>query len=97
MEMLGGLLNKSHASLRDNYEVTGREPDALVEAAQSQSCCVGSRLIGAGFGGCTISLVKTKSVDEFKEFTYNTYLKATGYRAEFYETEISDGIIVTKL
>lgn len=97
MEMLGGLLNRSHASLRDNYEVTGREPDALVEAAQSQSCCVGSRLIGGGFGGCTISLVKTKSVDEFKEFTYNTYLKATGYKAEFYDTEISDGITVTRL
>ena len=97
MEMLGGLLNKSHASLRDNYEVTGREPDALVEAAQSQSCCIGSRLIGGGFGGCTISLVKTNSVDEFKEFTFNTYLKATGYKAEFYDTEISDGITVTKL
>ena len=97
IEMLGGLLNRSHASLRDNYEVTGREPDALVEAAQSQSCCVGSRLIGGGFGGCTISLVKTKSVDEFKEFTYNTYLKATGYKAEFYDTEISDGITVTRL
>lgn len=97
MEMLGGLLNKSHASLRDNYEVTGREPDALAEAAQSQSCCIGSRLIGGGFGGCTISLVKSNCVDEFKEFTYNTYLKATGYKAEFYDTEISDGIVITKL
>lgn len=97
MEMLGGLLNKSHASLRDNYEVTGREPDALVESAQSQSCCIGSRLIGGGFGGCTISLVKTACVEEFKEFTYNTYLQSTGYKAEFYDTEISDGIIVEKL
>lgn len=97
MEMLGGLLNKSHASLRDNYEVTGREPDALVESAQSQSCCIGSRLIGGGFGGCTISLVKTACVEEFKEFTYNTYLQSTGYKAEFYDTEISDGIIVKKL
>lgn len=97
MELLGGLLNKSHASLRDNYEVTGREPDALVEAAQSQSFCIGSRLIGGGFGGCTISLVKSSCVDEFKEFTYITYLKATGYKAEFYDTEISDGITVTKL
>lgn len=97
IEMLGGLLNKSHASLRDNYEVTGREPDALVEAAQSQSCCIGSRLIGGGFGGCTISLVKTNGIDEFKEFTYKTYLKATGYKAEFYDTEISDGISVEKL
>lgn len=97
MEMLGRLLNLSHASLRDNYEVTGREPDALVEAAQRQSCCIGSRLIGGGFGGCTISLVKTRSVDEFKEFTYNNYLKATGYKAKFYNTEISDGITVTRL
>lgn len=97
MEMLGGLLNRSHASLRDDYEVTGREPDALVEAAQSQSCCVGSRLIGGGFGGCTISLVKSNCVEEFKEFTYNTYLKATGYKAEFYDAEISDGITVVKL
>ncbi len=97
VQILGELLNKSHASLRDNYEVTGREPDALVEAAQTQSCCIGSRLIGGGFGGCTISLVKTKCIDEFKEFTFNSYLKATGYRAEFYDTEISDGIIITKL
>ncbi len=97
MEMLGRLLNLSHASLRDNYEVTGKEPDALAEAAQTQSCCLGSRLIGGGFGGCTISLVKTKSVDEFKEFVYNTYLKVTGYRAEFYDTEISDGIEIEKL
>ena len=96
-DMLGKLLNSSHASLRDNYEVTGREPDALVEAAQSQSCCIGSRLIGGGFGGCTISLVKTDSIEEFKEFTYNAYLKATGYKAEFYDTEISDGITVEKL
>ncbi len=52
---------------------------------------------GGGFGGCTISLVKTNGIDEFKEFTYKTYLKATGYKAEFYDTEISDGIIVEKL
>ena len=52
---------------------------------------------GGGFGGCTISLVKTNGIDEFKEFTYKTYLKATGYKAEFYDTEISDGISVEKL
>ncbi|MBD5632288.1 MAG: galactokinase [Clostridia bacterium] len=97
MEMLGGLLNKSHASLRDNFEVTGREPDALVAAAQSQPCCLGSRLIGGGFGGCTISLVKTNCVDEFKEFVYKSYLQATGYKANFYEAEISDGITVELL
>ena len=97
MEMLGVLLNKSHASLRDNYEVTGREPDSLVQAAQSQAFCLGSRLIGGGFGGCTISLVKTDCVDEFKEFVYKTYFDATGYKAEFYTSDISNGITVEKL
>lgn len=97
MEMLGRLLNLSHASLRDNYEVTGKEPDALVEAAQSQSCCLGSRLIGGGFGGCTLSLVKSGSVDEFKEFVGSSYYRATGCKASFYDTEIADGITVTKL
>ncbi len=97
MEILGRLLNLSHASLRDDYEVTGREPDALVEAAQKQSCCLGSRLIGGGFGGCTISLVKTSSVDDFKEFVYGAYLKATGYKATFYNSDIEDGLTITKL
>ena len=97
MDLLGRLLNSSHKSLKELYEVTGREPDALVEAAQSQSCCLGSRLIGGGFGGCAISLVKTDSVDEFKEFVYNSYLQATGYKAEFYGTDIEDGITVEKL
>lgn len=97
MEKLGGLLNASHASLRDNFEVTGLEPDALVEAAQSQSCCLGSRLIGGGFGGCTISLVKCGCVDEFKKLVYNKYLAATGYKAEFYDADIADGITVEKL
>ena len=95
-ETLGRLLNASHKSLKELYEVTGREPDALAEAAQSELCCLGSRLIGGGFGGCTISLVKSGSVDGFKENVYNSYFKATGYKAEFYETEISDGIVVEK-
>lgn len=97
IQMLGGLLNESHLSLKNNYEVTGSEPDALVAAAQAQPCCIGSRLIGGGFGGCTISLVKTACVETFKQSVYNTYLQSTGYKAEFYDTEISDGITVEKL
>ncbi len=97
MVKLGKLLNASHKSLKELYEVTGFEPDALAEAAQSQTCCLGSRLIGGGFGGCTISIVKSDCVDEFKEATYNAYLKATGYKAEFYSSDISDGITVEKL
>lgn len=97
MVKLGKLLNASHKSLKELYEVTGFEPDALAEAAQNQTCCLGSRLIGGGFGGCTISIVKSDCVDEFKEATYNAYLKATGYKAEFYSSDISDGITVEKL
>ena len=97
MVKLGKLLNASHKSLKELYEVTGFEPDALAEAAQSRTCCLGSRLIGGGFGGCTISIVKSDCVDEFKEATYNAYLKATGYKAEFYSSDISDGITVEKL
>ena len=95
--MLGRILNESHASLKNNFEVTGREPDALVAAAQGHSACVGSRLTGGGFGGCTVSIVKTESIEEFKECVFEKYYKETGYRAEFYETQASDGITVEKL
>lgn len=97
LEMLGRLLNLSHASLKDNFEVTGKELDALSFAAQSYPSCLGSRMTGGGFGGCTISLVKDESVDDFKAYVYDKYLKETGYRAEFYPSEISDGITVEKL
>jgi galactokinase len=94
---LGELLNASHASLRDLYEVTGRELDALVEAAQSHPACLGSRMTGAGFGGCTVSLVKKEGVESFKQYVAERYEQATGYRAAFYDTELSDGITVQKL
>lgn len=96
MKFLGRLLNMSHQSLKDDFEVTGKEPDALVAAAQSHSACIGSRLTGGGFGGCTISLVETTAVKEFKSYVYKEYFKATGYKAEFYDSEISDGIMVQK-
>ena len=94
MEMLGRLLNASHKSLKELYEVTGREPDALADAARSHSGCLGSRLMGGGFGGCTLSIVKTVDIDNFKEYVYKKYLNETGYKAEFYDTDISDGITI---
>lgn len=97
MKELGRLLNLSHASLKDDFEVTGSEPDALAEAAQSFSGCLGSRLMGGGFGGCTISIVMTDEVENFKKHVYGKYLSATGYKAEFYDTSIADGITVEKL
>jgi len=97
MVALGKCLNASHASLRDLYEVTGREMDALAEAAQRHPSCLGSRMTGGGFGGCTVSLVKNDGLQDFRRAVTEEYIRKTGYRAEVYETEISDGITVTKL
>ncbi|MBD5131773.1 MAG: galactokinase [Clostridiales bacterium] len=97
MKKLGKLLNASHTSLRDDYETTGIEPDALVEVAQRQDGCLGSRLMGGGFGGCTISLVKKNRVEEFKQNVQAEYEKATGYAPTFYDVAITDGITVEKL
>ena len=95
--LLGGLLNASHRSLKELYEVTGKELDALAESAQRHPACAGSRMTGAGFGGCTVSIVEESAVDDFKRTVGEQYLKKTGYRADFYEAEISDGITVEKL
>lgn len=97
IEELGALLNKSHESLSKLYEVTGKELDALAHAAQEYPACIGSRMTGAGFGGCTISLVKTEEKEAFKEYVLKKYEEATGYKAQCYEAEISDGITVEKL
>lgn len=91
---LGKLLNKSHFSLRDLYEVTGKELDTLSALARKEADCLGSRMIGGGFGGCTISLVKKTAVAEFIEKVGAAYEKEIGYKASFYETSIEDGITV---
>ena len=94
---LGRLLNESHYSLRDLYEVTGEELDTLSALARKESECLGSRMIGAGFGGCTISIVKKTAVEGFIRRVGAAYADAIGYKASFYETSIEDGITVTKL
>ena len=94
---MGKLLNKSHKSLSELYEVTGRELDILAYTAQKHPACIGSRMTGAGFGGCTISLVKTESAKAFEEHVCEHYERATGYKAKCYEADISDGITVEKL
>lgn len=94
---LGALLNASHKSLKELYEVTGKELDALAETAQKQTGCAGSRMTGAGFGGCTVSLVKKECAEEFKRKVSEEYERKIGYKPSFYETEISDGITITKL
>lgn len=97
LKRLGELLNASHASLRDKYEVTGRELDVLAESAQNFADCLGSRMTGAGFGGCTVSIVKKSAVEDFKISVGNAYRSAIGYDCEFYEAEIADGIIIEKI
>ena len=94
---LGVLLNESHFSLCDLYEVTGKELDTLSELARQESDCLGSRMIGAGFGGCTISIVKKTAVDGFIRRVGKAYKDSIGYKASFYETSIEDGITVSKL
>ena len=94
---LGQLLNESHYSLRDLYEVTGKELDTLSALARKESDCLGSRMIGAGFGGCTISIVKKTAVEGFIRRVGKAYHDTIGYKASFYETSIEDGITVQKL
>ena len=94
---LGRLLNESHYSLRDLYEVTGRELDTLSALARKETDCLGSRMIGAGFGGCTISIVKKTAVEGFIRRVGKAYFDSIGYHASFYETSIEDGITVEKL
>lgn len=88
----GDLMNASHDSLRDLYEVTGKELDAMVAAARGVPGVLGSRMTGAGFGGCTISLVREDAVDRFIRDVGAQYEQATGLRADFYVCDIGDGV-----
>jgi len=87
----GALLTGSHRSLRDDYEVTGFELDSLWEASLLAPGCAGARMTGAGFGGCAIAIVKNENIDAFTASVGESYKKATGLSADFYETEIVDG------
>lgn len=87
----GKLMNESHVSLRDDYEVTGEHLDALAEAAWKQEGVVGSRMTGAGFGGCTVSLVKEENMEQTLAAIEEAYEEATGIKTEFYVVGIGDG------
>lgn len=91
VEEFGKLMIASHASLRDDYEVTGKELDTLVASALRQKGVIGSRMTGAGFGGCTVSIVKNDGIDAFIENVGREYEKAIGYAADFYVVEIGGG------
>ena len=87
----GTLMTQSHISLRDDYEVTGPELDALAEAAWKVEGVLGSRMTGGGFGGCTVSLVRDEAIPTFLEQVGAEYTEKTGLKADFYIAEISDG------
>ena len=91
LEAFGQLMNQSHISLRDDYEVTGIELDTLVQAAWDQPGVLGARMTGAGFGGCAIAIVEKDAIPAFIDNVGKTYEAAIGYPAEFYIAEISDG------
>jgi galactokinase len=88
----GQLMNESHISLRDDYEVSIPEMDLLVAAAQTVPGCYGSRLTGAGFGGCTVSLVQEQQVEQFKRDVAAAYLEKTGRETTISVCRASDGV-----
>jgi galactokinase len=91
IQHFGELMNASHDSLRDDYEVTGTELDTLVEEARKVDGTIGSRMTGAGFGGCTVSIVREEAVEDFIRNVGKGYSERTGLVADFYVAEIGDG------
>lgn len=91
VETFGKLMNASHVSLRDDYEVSCEEIDILVDLAWSIDGVIGSRITGGGFGGCTVSIVKNEAVDTFVEKIGAEYEEKVGHKAEFYVVDIGNG------
>ena len=91
LEKLGHLINASHVSLHYDYEVTGKELDTLAEAAWKQDGVLGARMIGGGFGGSAIAIVKKDKAEAFKKNVGKIYRDQVGYDASFYDAEIVDG------
>lgn len=91
VKKFGELMNASHVSLRDDYEVTGIELDTLVEEAWKVDGVIGSRMTGAGFGGCTVSIVEDAAVDHFIECVGAAYKEKIGYAADFYVVQVGAG------
>jgi galactokinase len=91
LKLFGKLMNSSHLSLKDNYEVTGYELDTLALTAQKMDFVLGSRMTGAGFGGCVIALIEGNNFERFKNEVGEIYTKERGLTADFYQVKISHG------
>ena len=85
------LINASGDSLKDLYEVTGIELDTLVSEARKIDGCIASRMTGAGFGGCTVNIVREDAIEEFKEKVGKNYTDKIGYAPSFYVSDLGDG------
>ncbi len=92
---LGRLMNASHASLRDDFEVTNAALDLVVELAQSQSGCFGARMTGAGFGGCAVAIVKNVAIDQFTKNVTRDYQARIGLESRVYVCHAANGVRVT--
>lgn len=95
VERFGELMNQSHESLRADYEVSCRELDTLVEIARRQPGVLGARMTGAGFGGCTVNLVRADAAAQFEQAVAEGYEKAMGIKSEIYVCRASDGALVS--
>jgi len=93
LERFGELMNESHVSLRDDYEVSSKELDALVELAWKQPGILGARMTGAGFGGCSVNLVRQEAAEDFAEAVRRGYYDALGLKAEIYICKASKGAL----
>ena len=91
LEELGRLINASHVSLKYDYEVTGKELDTLAESAWEQPGCLGARMVGGGFAGSAIAIVKKSAAEDFKKNVGKIYRDKIGYGASFYDAEVVDG------
>jgi galactokinase len=90
-EKFGQLMLQSHHSLRDLYEVTGAELDTLFDIARQVPGCIGTRMTGAGFGGCTVSIVREDKLEEFKRIVHEQYEELIGYAPSIYVCDIGSG------
>jgi galactokinase len=91
--MMGQVINASHASLRDDFEVSSPELNLIVELAQKQPECLGARMMGAGFGGCALALLKTDHITSFSEKVFHPYHEQTGIEPHIFNVTSADGVV----
>jgi len=92
IRLLGQLMRRSHQSLRDDYEVSCRELDLLVDLADAQDAALGGRMMGGGFGGCTVNFVRRERIEDFRNNVVRNYYEVTGLEAEVHVIEADSGV-----